>query len=177
MGCKPSPTGAIVRMHTFKKRSIYIDVHYLTVPSYLNATTLPSLHCLHYTSFTTLPSLHCLHSTAFTTLPSLHCLHPSLHCLHNTAFTTLPSPFTTLPSLHCLHYTAFTPLPSLHCLHSTAFTPLPSLHCLHYTAWMLYLRYKLGNRAIPHDLTIDVRNLNYIILQNTGAKRCNFTIL
>ena len=29
MGCKPSPIGAIVRVYTFERRSIYIDAHYL----------------------------------------------------------------------------------------------------------------------------------------------------
>ena len=29
MGCKPSPIGAIVRVYTFERRSIYIDPHYL----------------------------------------------------------------------------------------------------------------------------------------------------
>ena len=31
MGCKPSPIGAIVRVYTFERRSIYIDPHYLPV--------------------------------------------------------------------------------------------------------------------------------------------------
>ena len=31
MGCKPSPIGAIVRMYTFERRSVYIDPHYLPV--------------------------------------------------------------------------------------------------------------------------------------------------
>ena len=29
MGCKPSPIGAIVRVYTFERRSLYIDPHYL----------------------------------------------------------------------------------------------------------------------------------------------------
>ena len=28
--CKPSPICAVVRIYTFKKRSIYIDVHYIS---------------------------------------------------------------------------------------------------------------------------------------------------
>ncbi|KAL5260782.1 hypothetical protein ACHWQZ_G010811 [Mnemiopsis leidyi] len=31
MGCKPSPIGAIVRVHTFERRSVYIDPHYLPI--------------------------------------------------------------------------------------------------------------------------------------------------
>ena len=31
MGCKPSPIGAIVRVYTFERRSVYTDPHYLPV--------------------------------------------------------------------------------------------------------------------------------------------------
>ena len=33
MGCKPSPIGAIVRVYTFERRSVYVDPHYLPVVS------------------------------------------------------------------------------------------------------------------------------------------------
>ena len=33
MGCKPSPIGAIVRVYTFERRSVYIDPHYLPTTS------------------------------------------------------------------------------------------------------------------------------------------------
>ena len=33
MGCKPSPIGAIVRVYTFERRSLYIDPHYLPTSS------------------------------------------------------------------------------------------------------------------------------------------------
>ena len=32
MGCKPSPICAVVRVYTFDRRSIYIDVHYISTP-------------------------------------------------------------------------------------------------------------------------------------------------
>ena len=31
LGCKPSPIGAIVRVYTFERRSVYTDLHYLPV--------------------------------------------------------------------------------------------------------------------------------------------------
>ena len=33
MGCKPSPLGAIMRVYTFERRSIYIDPHFLPIVS------------------------------------------------------------------------------------------------------------------------------------------------
>ena len=33
MGCKPSPIGAIVRVYTFERRSVYVDPHYLPIVS------------------------------------------------------------------------------------------------------------------------------------------------